>query len=73
MKTPKICCVCCRDIGEENYYKIDGVRFWCAPCGAQWLKDNNPNYRLHRARVAAVLAEVDTDKLIAMENINGRK
>lgn len=66
MKESRICCVCCRALADaENYYKIDGVRFWCIPCGAQWLKDHNPNYQDLRGRVAAALAEVDQDKLVA--------
>lgn len=68
MQGQRICCVCCQPI-SGNYYKIDGVRFWCIPCGEQWLKDADPNYRVYRSRVAMALSEVNTDKIIVKEKV----
>jgi hypothetical protein len=72
MKTERICCVCCQPI-LGNYYKIDGVRFWCIACGGQWLRDAHPGYEARRARVAGALSGVDQSKIEAKERINGRK
>ena len=60
----RICCQCHRELAEgENYYKIDGVRFWCIECGRIWLKEQHPHYEDKRARVAVALSQVDTDKI----------
>ena len=42
----KVCCICTRSLADgENYYRIDGVRYWCIACGYQWLKDTCKGYK----------------------------
>ena len=42
----RLCCICNRELAkDENYYKIDGVRYWCVACGYQWLKDRYQPYK----------------------------
>ena len=39
--TDRTCCICGCTI-VRNYYRIDGLRYWCPECGYQWLREHSP-------------------------------